>query len=142
MRDNTKGSSCANWNMASVPEVMYAMVAAVTEEMSNGNREDMVRSSMMTSMVKTKPAMGALKIPATAPSAPHPTKSINVRWSMRKVEPSVEPMADPVSTIGASAPTDPPNPIVMELAMMLLQVLCFLICPSLREMAYRILVTP
>ena len=54
----------------------------------------------------------------------------------------VEPMAEPVSTIGASAPTEPPKPMVMELAMMDDQVLCRLMRPCRREMAYRILVTP
>ena len=31
--------------------------------------------------------------------------------------PMFDPMAEPVSTIGASGPTDPPKPIVAELAM-------------------------
>ena len=89
----------------------------------------------MTSIVKTKPAMGALKMPATAPAAPQPTNSINVLCGILNVVPNCEPMAEPVRTIGASAPTDPPNPMVMELAIKLDQVLCLLICPSRREMA-------
>ena len=86
--------------------------------------------------------MGALKMPATAPAAPHPTNSISVRCSILKMVPRLEPIAEPVSTIGASAPTEPPKPMVMELAMMDDQVLCRLMRPCRREMAYRILVTP
>ena len=38
--------------------------------------------------------------------------------------PIAEPIEDPVSTIGASAPTEPPNPMVSVLAINELQVLC------------------
>ena len=79
--------------------------------------------------------MGALKIPATAPAAPQPTSSINVRCSILKRLPKVLPIAEPVNTIGASAPTDPPKPMVIELAITLLHVLCGLIRPCRREMA-------
>ena len=92
------------------------MVAAVTDEMSRGKTEVIVRSSINTSITKTKPAIGALKIPATAPAAPQPTSNINVFCSIRNSRPRFEPMAAPVNTIGASAPTDPPKPIVTELA--------------------------
>ena len=104
------------WNIESVPVAMYDTVAAVTLDMSRGMSDDMVRSMSSTSMVNTKPAMGALKIPDTAPAAPHPTRSIIVRASTRNKRPRLEPMADPVSTMGASAPTEPPKPMVMELA--------------------------
>eukprot|EP00975_Prorocentrum_lima_P010833 2302454-Prorocentrum_lima.AAC.1 len=57
-------------------------------------------------------------MPATAPAAPHPTNNISVRCSILNKLPRLEPIAEPVSTIGASAPTEPPNPIVMELAIM------------------------
>ena len=56
-------------------------------------------------------------MPATAPAAPQPTKSMTFRCSRLNILPKLEPMAEPVSTIGASAPTDPPKPIVSELAM-------------------------
>ena len=52
-------------------------------------------------------------MPAMAPAAPQPTSSISVLLSMRNSLPRFEPMAEPVSTIGASAPTDPPKPMVM-----------------------------
>ena len=78
-----------------------------------GISEAIVRSIINTSSVNTSPAMGALKIPAMAPAAPQPMSSISVRLSMRKSFPRFDPMAEPVSTIGASAPTLPPKPMVM-----------------------------
>ena len=84
----------------------------------------MVRSIISTSRVKTSPAIGALKMPAMAADAPHPSIIMSVLPSKRKSCPRLLPMADPVSTIGASAPTDPPNPMVMADAMTELQQLC------------------
>ena len=84
----------------------------------------------------------ALKIPAIAPEAPQPIRSMSVLWSTLKSRPKLEPIAEPVRTIGDSAPTDPPNPMVMPLAITLDQQLWRRICPCRRDMAYRILVTP
>ena len=106
----TKGKTGA------VPVTKYESEAAVTDEMSSGSTLAVVRSSISTSMVKTSPAMGALKMPAMAPDAPHPMSTIKVRWSMWKMRPRLEPMAEPVRTMGASAPSEPPMPMVMELA--------------------------
>ena len=97
--------------------------------------DDSVRSMSSTSIVNTSPAMGALKIPATAPAAPHPTSNIIVRPSTLNSLPKLEPMADPVSTIGASAPTEPPKPMVMELAMTDEYMLWGRMRACLREMA-------
>ena len=123
-------------------EMAKVTPAAVTQEMSNGSRAPIVRSIMSTSSVNTSPAIGALKMPATAPAAPHPTRSMSVLLFMRKSRPRLEPMAEPVSTMGASAPTEPPKPMVMALAMTLDHVLCALILLCLRAMAKRIFVTP
>ena len=41
-------------------------------EIIRGTREVIVKSSINTSKVNTIPAIGALKIPAMAPAAPHP----------------------------------------------------------------------
>ena len=68
--------------------------------------------------------MGALNMPAMAAAEPHPTSSMSSRWSSRKSRPMFDPMAAPVYTIGASAPTDPPNPMVIELAMTDVYMLC------------------
>ena len=51
----------------------------------------------------------------------------------------LEPMDEPVSTMGASSPTDPPKPTVSELATMLDQVLCTFMCPLRLEMEKRII---
>ena len=99
-------------NIGSVPVRIYEIAVAVTEEISSGATEVIVRSIMRTSSVKTRPAIGALKIPPIAPAAPQPIMSIMVFWSNRKALARFEPIAAPVSTIGASAPTDPPKPIV------------------------------
>ena len=90
---------------------------AVTQLTRMGNSEAIVRSIINTSSVNTRPAIGALKMPAMAPAAPQPTRVIRVLLSSLKSCPMLEPMAEPVSTIGASAPTEPPKPMVMAEAM-------------------------
>ena len=95
---------------------MYETVAAVTDETSKGNNEPILRSNINTSSTNTRPAMGALNIPAMAPAAPQPTSSTRVRCSILNIRPTFEPIAEPVRTIGDSAPTEPPIPIVMALA--------------------------
>ena len=100
-----------------------------------GTSDDIVMSIISTSSVKTKPAMGALKIPDIAADAPQPTRSIIVRLSTWKSCPSLEPIAEPVSTMGASAPTDPPKPMVMAEATIDDQQLCPRSFDRLEEMA-------
>ncbi len=46
-----------------------------------------------------------------------------------------EPMAAPVSTMGASGPTEPPNPMVVAPPTIDVQQLCEAILESLRDMA-------
>ena len=95
----------------------------------------MERSTISTSSVNTSPAIGALKIPAMAALAPQPTNKIIVFLSMRNNCPRLLPMAEPVRTIGASAPTDPPNPMVIPDATTDDQQLCPLSLEFLVEMA-------
>ena len=95
------------------------MQVAVRQLTRSGSSEAMVRSTMSTSSVNMSPAMGALKMPAMAPDAPQPMRSIIVLWSTRNCLPSRLPMAEPVSTMGDSAPTEPPKPMVSEDAMTL-----------------------
>jgi hypothetical protein len=57
----------------------YATVAAVTDEINSGTMDEIVRSRRSISRVKTIPATGALKMPATAPAAPHPIRSVMFR---------------------------------------------------------------
>ena len=86
---------------------------AVTQAIRIGNSEAMVRSTIRTSRVNTNPAIGALKTPAIAAAAPAPTSNIMVRLSVLNILPKLEPIAAPVNTIGASAPTEPPKPMVI-----------------------------
>ncbi len=86
------------------------------DAISKGIIDTVVRSSISTSMVNSMPAIGALNMPAIPAAAPQPTRIIRMRGDIRKCAPRFEPMAAPVNTIGPSAPTEPPNPIVTELA--------------------------
>ena len=109
------GQSASRWkvNSAELPRKIYVKHVAVTHDTRIGSNDDMVRSIISTSSVNTSPAIGALNIPAIAPAAPHPMSSMSVRLSSLNACPRLLPMAEPVSTIGASAPTEPPNPMVI-----------------------------
>ena len=89
-----------------------------------GSNDAIDKSTISTSSVNTSPAIGALKMPAIAPAAPQPTSVISVLLSSRNSLPRLEPIADPVNTIGASAPTEPPKPMVIAEAITLDHVLC------------------
>ena len=69
---------------------------------------------MSTSMVNSRPAMGALKMPAMPAAAPQPTSIMSVCGDKRKACPRFDPMAAPVNTMGPSAPTEPPKPMVTD----------------------------
>jgi hypothetical protein len=71
-----------------------------------------------TSIANNTPAIGALKIadiPAAAPLANNNALSSIANLKYRAI---LEPIAEPVATIGASNPAEPPNPIVSELEKM------------------------
>ena len=93
-------------------------------------------------MTKTSPVMGALKMPPRAPATPQPMSSIRLRCSRRKRRPKFDPIAAPVSTMGDSAPTEPPKPMVMALAMSEDQVLWGFSRLLRCEMALSTFVTP
>ena len=57
-------------NGTSRPRNRYETVVAVTEESSSGRMEDMEMLNSSISRQNRIPAIGALKIPATAPAAP------------------------------------------------------------------------
>ena len=107
--------AASRWNVNNdvEPLKMYVKHVAVTQDISIGRSEAMVRSIMSTSRVNTSPAMGALNMPAMAPAAPQPTSNTSVRLSILNSLPRFDPMAVPVNTMGASAPTEPPKPMVM-----------------------------
>ena len=93
-------------------------------------------------MTKTSPEIGALKTPPIAPATPQPMRSMRLRCSRRKSRPKFDPTAAPVNTIGLSAPTDPPKPMVMALARIEDQVLWGLILLLRWEIALSTFVTP
>jgi len=66
-------------------------------------------------MVKTIPAMGALKIEEMAPAAPHPTRATRWRSFREKNLAMLDPIAAPLITTGASGPVEPPLPMVRQL---------------------------
>lgn len=115
---------------------------AVTLAVNMGSKDAIDKSTINTSNVKTRPAIGALNMPAIAAAAPHPTRSIKVLLSNLNNCPKFEPIAEPVKTIGASAPTDPPKPIVMADAITEDQQLCTLRRDRFEEIAYNIRVMP
>ncbi len=86
----------------------------MTEERTIGPKVPIVNSPRMTSSANIAPAIGALKVAAIPAAAPHPTR-FRIRFpETLKIWPRVEPMADPIWTMGPSLPTDPPVP--MEIA--------------------------
>ena len=88
------------------------------------------------------PAIGALNIPATAPAAPQQSRMVICRYDSPRERATFEPIAAPVYTIGASAPTEPPKPIVTELDNRDDHILWLLIRELLRDMENRTFVTP
>ena len=74
----------------------------------------MVRSIISTSKTNRTPAMGALNTPAIAPAAPQPRSVITCLRLILKKRLMLEAIALPVSTMGASSPTEPPNATVMD----------------------------
>ena len=113
----SQGSSSVKVNNLLSPIKIYVKQVAVTDAIRIGEILIIVRSIISTSMVNTSPAIGALKMPAIAAAAPHPTSSISVLLLRRNSCPRLLAMLEPVNTIGASAPTEPPKPMVMAEAM-------------------------
>ena len=65
-------------------------------------------------MAKMTAPMGAPKIADIAPAAPQPINRV-LFFAFRCIKaPTLEPIAEPVITIGASKPTEPPKPTVKE----------------------------
>ena len=141
-RFTTQGSSSVKVNSFASPTRTYVKLVAVTDAISIGDIDAIVRSIISTSMVKTSPAIGALKMPAIAAAAPHPTSNISVLLFIRNSCPRLLAIAEPVSTIGASAPTEPPKPIVTAEATTEDQQLWAFSRERFEEMAYSIRVIP
>ena len=97
------------------PIQTYDTTVAVSVEMSSGIIELMEILKRSISKVKRMPARGALKMPAMAPAAPHPKRTVIPLYERCALRPMLLPNAAPVYTIGASAPTEPPSPMVSTL---------------------------
>ena len=124
------------------PRKIYETTVADIVERSNGSIDDMEMLKSRISSVKSTPARGALKIPATAPAAPQPKSMVIFLYDRPMYRATFDPMAAPVYTIGASAPTDPPNPMVTDDAAMDDHILCGRIFDSFFDTATSTLVTP
>ena len=59
------------------------------------------------------PAMGALKVAAIPAAAPHPTRVLLFKVGALRTWAMVDPMEDPIWTMGPSLPTEPPEPMVI-----------------------------
>ena len=84
----------------------------ITDAIRSGVKLETVISIRITSMAKITAPIGAPNIAEIAPAAPQPIKSA-LFFAFRCIKrPTLEPMAEPVTTMGASNPTDPPKPTV------------------------------
>ena len=108
----TDGVFSMDGNVAPMDKICE--LAPAIDEIINGITVTPVRSIISTSKVNNIPAIGARKIPAIPAAAPHPTRTIRVLGDSRNACPTLDPIAAPVYTIGPSAPTDPPNPMVID----------------------------
>ncbi len=98
------------------PKKKMERTVPVAAETSNGSRAALVRSSIRTSRAKTMAVIGALKMAANAAVEPQANNNVVVLALRLKSRAKLEPMAEPVKTIGASNPTEPPKPTVNVLA--------------------------
>ena len=83
-------------------------------EVSSTSRKSVWILPMSTSIEKMAAAIGALKVAAIPPAAPQVTSVRTFSEVSRLHWPTVEPIADPICTIGPSRPAAPPNPIVSD----------------------------
>ncbi len=118
-----------------LPKKALDTTVAETEEMTMGVNCATAKSPRRISTENMAPAMGALKAAAIPAAAPHPT-----RVCMRLREhlnhwPKVEPMAEPIWTMGPSRPTEPPDAMVMAEATALLTTTRGRITPFFKVMA-------
>ncbi len=129
-------------NITPFPKNRREMTVPVAAEMTKGRSEAVVKSIISTSIAKMMAAIGALKIAAIAPAEPQANNRIVFLADKLNERARLEPMADPVSTIGASSPTEPPNPTVMELATIEEYMLWLRNLPSCLLMDFKTMLTP
>jgi len=93
------------------------------------------KSPRMISRANMEPAMGALKVAAMPAAAPQPTRVRILSAETLRICPMVDPMADPICTMGPSLPTEPPVPMQMAEAKDFITTSRFLMSPLLRATA-------
>ena len=69
-------STSVQANCVSRPRMRYDTIVADTEDSNSGRSELIDRLNRRISRVNSTPASGALKMPATAPAAPQPSRSV------------------------------------------------------------------
>ena len=96
---------------ASLPKAIRPTAVATTELRTTTPKERVWKSRRISSRAKKTPAIGALKVAAMPPAAPHATSS-RISWPATFVScPIPDPIAEPIWTIGPSRPTEPPAPM-------------------------------
>ena len=80
----------------SLPKKRYDIAVAVTVDINRGSIDVIEMLKRRISNVKRIPAIGALKIPATAPAAPQPKRIVICLYERPSTLAIFEPMAAPV----------------------------------------------
>ena len=104
--------------------------------------EDTSRSKRRISTANMVPAMGAWKVAAMPPAAPHATASRRLSAPREKSWDMEEPMEAPIWTTGPSLPTEAPADISVEVTRVFKTVTLCLIRPPSRARAFITCGTP
>jgi len=89
------------------------MAVAITDEIMIGLNVLSPNSPRSTSAANIAPPMGALKVAARPPAAPHAATVRILLDEKLNSFPTPEPMAAPICTMGPSRPAEPPEPRVI-----------------------------
>ena len=93
------------------PKNARLTTSPVTAARLVANRASSENSRRTISKPKNRPVIGALKVAAIPPAAPHATIILSRSSDIRTRCPTVDASADPICTIGPSRPTEPPAPM-------------------------------
>ena len=137
-----KGTIDVISNITPFPKNNIDKTVPVAAETNKGTIEAAVKSTINTSMAKTIAATGALKTAAIAAVQPQAKRRVVFLVFKLKSLDKLDPIAEPVNTIGASNPTEPPKPTVSELATIDEYTLCPLNLPLLLEIDLSTMLTP
>ena len=113
-------AAAVSWKTRSgvYPERMNAVRADVRHMAVSSSMEATPNSMPSTSMVKSIPPTGALKIAAIPAPAPQAIMTVSILAGMRNSRPTLLAIAAPEYAIGPSAPAEPPHPRVTPLVSM------------------------